>query len=97
MCRSIYLLFGSAEYTAADFFQTSLMFSCVSCVSQMVLIPPHEIAKCAIASGRPAFMGGLSPAMYQLVVLACYAENVTNIEVDKISAPTKISLIFAKL
>jgi hypothetical protein len=94
MCRSIYLLFGSAESTAADFSQTSLMFSCVS---QMVLIPPHAIAKCALASVRPAFMGGLSPALYQLVVLACYAENVTNIEVDKISAPAKISLIFAKL
>ncbi len=63
----------------------------------MVLISPHAIAKCAVASGRPAFMGGLSPALYQLVVLACYAENVTNIEVNKISELVKISLIFAKL
>ncbi len=89
-----HLLTVSAESTAADFSQTSLMFSCAS---QMVLIPSHAIAKCAIASGRPAFMGGLSPALYQLVVLACYAENVTNIVVDKISAPAKISMIFAKL
>jgi hypothetical protein len=31
-----------------------------------------------------------------LFVAAGYAENVTNIGVDKISAPTKISLVFAK-
>jgi len=54
--------------------------------------------KCAVAAGRPALMGGLSPALcYRLTVLARYAENVTNIGVDKISAPAKISLIFAKL
>jgi hypothetical protein len=42
-------------------------------------------------------MGGLSPPLYQLVVLARHAENVTNIGVDKVSAPAKISLIFTKL
>jgi hypothetical protein len=42
-------------------------------------------------------MGGLSPALYQLVVPARHAENVTNIGVNKRKAPTKISLIFGKL
>jgi hypothetical protein len=87
------ILFGPAESTADDFSQTSLMFSYVS---QKVLIPPHAVTKCAVATGRPAFMGGLSPALYRLIVLARHAENVTNIDVDKISAPAKISLIFAK-
>jgi hypothetical protein len=58
--RIISFLFGSAESTAADFSQTSLM---ISYVSQKVLIPPHAVAKCGIASGRPAFMGGLSLAL----------------------------------
>ncbi len=34
----------------------------ISLVFQMVLIPLHAVAKCGIASGHPAFMGGLSPA-----------------------------------
>jgi hypothetical protein len=42
-------------------------------------------------------MGGLSPALFRLAVPARCAENVTNIGVDKILAPAKISLIFAKL
>jgi hypothetical protein len=42
-------------------------------------------------------MGGLSPALNRLVVPARHAENVTNIGVDKILTPAKISLIFAKL
>jgi hypothetical protein len=50
--------YGTAESAAADFSQTSLMFS------QKVLIPPHAVAKCAVAAGCPAFMGGLSPALY---------------------------------
>jgi hypothetical protein len=57
MRRSISLLFGLAESTAADFSQTSLM---ISYISQKVLIPPHAVAKCAFASGRPAFMRTLS-------------------------------------
>jgi hypothetical protein len=60
MRGSIFLVFGLAESTAADFSQTSLMFSYVS---QKVLIPPHAVTKCAVATGRPAFMGGLSPAL----------------------------------
>ncbi len=94
MRRSISLLFGSAESTAADFSQTSLM---ISYISQKVLIPPHAVAKCVVATGRPAFMGRLSPALYRLIVLARHAENVTNIGVDKILGPAKISLIFTKL
>ncbi len=68
-----------------------------SYVSQKVLIPPHAVAKGAVAAGHPAFMGGLSPALYQLIVPARHAENVTNSGADKILAPAKISLIFAKL
>jgi hypothetical protein len=64
--------------------------------SQKVLIPPRAVTKCAVAAGCPSFMGGLSPALYQLIVTALHAENITNINVDKISAPAKISLIFAK-
>jgi hypothetical protein len=68
-----------------------------SYVSQKVLIPPHAVTKCAVAAGRPAFMGELSPALYRLVVLAHHAEKVANIGVGNILAPAKISLIFAKL
>jgi hypothetical protein len=81
-----------AESTAADFSHTSLM---ISYAFQKVLIPPHAVAKCGVASGRPAFMGGLSPVLYRLVVPTLHAENVTNIGFDKISAPAKISMIFA--
>jgi hypothetical protein len=52
--------FSPAESAAADFLQTSLMFSYFS---QEVLIPPCAVTKCAVAAGRPAFMGGLSPAL----------------------------------
>jgi hypothetical protein len=72
-----------AESTAADFSQTLLK---ISYVSLMVLIPLNAVAKCGVASGRPAFMGGLSPALYQLVVPACHIENVTDFGADKISA-----------
>jgi hypothetical protein len=78
--RRIPLLFGSAESTAADFSQTSLK---ISFVFQVVLIPLHAVAKCGIASGRPAFMGGLSPALYRLNVPACHAET------SQILAPTE--------
>jgi hypothetical protein len=80
--RRIPLLFGSAESTAADFSQTSLK---ISYVSLMVLIPLHAVAKCGVASGRPAFMGGLSLVLYRLIVPAHHAENVTNFGTDKIS------------
>ncbi len=43
--------------------------------SLKVLIPPCAVAKCAVAAGRPAFMGRLSPALYQLVVAARHAEK----------------------
>jgi hypothetical protein len=76
--RSISLLFGPEESTAADFSQTSLMFSHVS---QKMLIPPHAVAKCAVATGGPTFMGRLSPALYRPIVLAHHAENVKNIDV----------------
>ncbi len=63
MRRSIFLLLGSAESTAADFSQTSLkisyvslmvLISCISqkvlisCVSQKVLTPVDAVAKCAV-------------------------------------------------
>jgi hypothetical protein len=81
--RRIHLLFGSAESTAADFSQTSMK---ISFVSQMVLIPLRAVAKCGVASGRPAFIGGLSPALYRLVVPARHAKNVTNFRAHKILA-----------
>ncbi len=59
--RRIPLLFGSAESTTADFSQTSLK---ISYISLMVLIPLHAVTKCGVASGRRAFMVGLSPAPY---------------------------------
>jgi hypothetical protein len=82
-CRRILLLFGSAESTAADFSQTSLK---ISYVSLMVLLSLHAVAKCGVASGRPAFMGGVSPVLYRLIVPARHAENVTNFGADKMSA-----------
>ena len=75
--------FGPAESTAADFSQTSLMFSYIS---QKVLIPPHAVAKCAAATCGPASKGGLSPTLYRLIVPAHHAENVTNFGIDKILA-----------
>jgi hypothetical protein len=81
--RRIPLLFGSAESTAADFSQTLLK---ISYVSLMVLLSLHAVAKCGVASSRPAFMGGLSPVLYRLFVQARHAENVTNFGADKISA-----------
>jgi hypothetical protein len=74
--------FGLAESAAADFSQTSLVFSYFSL---KVWIPPRAVTKCAVAAGHHAFMGGLSLALYWLIVPACHAENVTNIGVDKIS------------
>jgi hypothetical protein len=58
----------------------------ISYVSLMVMLFLHAVAKCGIASGRPAFMGGLSPLLYLLIVSACHAENITNFGADKISA-----------
>jgi hypothetical protein len=81
--RRIPLLFGSAESTAADFSQTSLK---ISYVSLMVLLSLPAVVKCGAASSRPAFMGGLSPVLYRLIVPARHAENVTNFSDNKISA-----------
>jgi hypothetical protein len=83
-----------AESTTADFSQTLLK---ISHVSLMVLIPLHAVAKCGVASGRLAFMGGFSTALYPLIVLARHAENVTNFGADKILAAGYISLLFLKL
>ncbi len=63
----------------------------------MVLIPLHAVAKCGVASVRPAFMGGLSPTLYRLIVPARHAENITNFGTDKILAFAENSLIFGKL
>jgi hypothetical protein len=65
----------------------------LSFVSQTVLlIPQHAVAKCGVACGRPAFMGGLSPALFQLLVPASQILAPT-----KYPRPPKISLILAKL
>jgi hypothetical protein len=61
------------------------------------LSSPRAVAKRAVAAGHPAFIDGLSPALYRLIVPARQTENVTNIGADKISTAAKISLIFAKL
>jgi hypothetical protein len=60
----------------------------MSYVSLMLLIPLHAVAKCGIASGRPAFMAGLSLALCRLIVPARHAENIKNFGANKISAPT---------
>jgi hypothetical protein len=62
----------------------------ISYLSQKVLIPPSVLLPLAA-------LLFLSPTLYRLVVPARHAENVTNIGVDKILAPAKISLIFVKL
>jgi hypothetical protein len=63
----------------------------ISYFSLKVLIPSHAVPKWGVASGCPAFMGGLSPAPFRLVVPASHAENVTNFGIDKILVPDKIS------
>jgi hypothetical protein len=79
--------FGPAKSAAADYSRTSLMFSYFSL---KMLYSPCSVTKCAVATGHPAFMGGLSPALYRLFVPAHYAENVTNIGVDKILTTAKL-------
>ncbi len=85
--------FGPAKSAAADFSQTSLMFSYFSL---KMLYSSCAVTKSAVAAGRPAFMGGLSLTLYGLICTGPPCRNVTNIGVDKISAPAKISLIFFK-
>jgi hypothetical protein len=82
--RRISFLLGLAESAAADFSQTQLKISCFSLL--MVLPSVHAVSKWGIASGCPAFMGGLSPVLYRLIVLSRHAENVQNFGADKISA-----------
>jgi hypothetical protein len=53
--RSISLLSWHSRVPVADFSQTSLMFS------QKVLIPPHAVAKCAVAAGCPALWADSLP------------------------------------
>jgi hypothetical protein len=48
-----------------DFSQTSLMFSYFSL---KMLCSPCTVTKCAVAAGRPAFIRGLSPALFQLAM-----------------------------
>ncbi len=65
--------------------------------SLMMLYSPRAVAKCAVATDRPALLADPLPHCTGLFVPARHAENITNIGVDKILAPAKISLIFAKL
>jgi hypothetical protein len=65
--------------------------------SLKMLSSSHAVTKYGVAAGRPAFMGGLSPALYRLIFTGPPCRNVTNIGVNKILAPAKIPLIFAKL
>ncbi len=57
------LLLGSAESAAVDFSQAPLMVSYFSLMK--VLMPVHVDVKWGKASLRPAFMGRLSPVLYQ--------------------------------
>jgi hypothetical protein len=84
--------FGLAKSAVAGFSQTSLMFSFLKMVSS-----PHAVTKCVVAADRPAFVGGLSPKLYRLICTGPPSRNITNIGVDKILVPAKISLIFTKL
>ncbi len=74
--RRISLLLGSAGSAAADFSQAPLMVSYFSLM--VMLLSVHAVVKWGIDSLCPAFMGGLSPVLYQLVVPARHAENVQN-------------------
>jgi hypothetical protein len=56
--------FGSSESAAADFSLTSPM---LSYFSLKMLCSPSAVTKCAVAAGRPAFMGRLSPTLYRLI------------------------------
>ncbi len=76
----ISLLLGSADSAAANFSQALLK---ISHFSLMVLLSVHAVVKWGIASSCPAFMGGLSPVLYRLVVPAHYAENVQNFGAEK--------------
>jgi hypothetical protein len=53
--------FGLAKSAVAGFSKTSLMFSFLKMLS-----PPYAVTKCDVATGRPAFKGRLSPALYPL-------------------------------
>jgi hypothetical protein len=55
----------------------------ISYVSQKVLIPSNAVPKCGVASGRPAFMGGLSPARTGLLYQSAMQKT------SQILAPTK--------
>jgi hypothetical protein len=72
--------FGPAKSAAADFSQTSLMFSYFSL---KMLCSPRAVTKCAVAAGPPAFMGGLSPHCTGLFVSACHAEMSKILELTK--------------
>jgi hypothetical protein len=85
--RRIPLLFGSAESTAADFSKTSLK---ISYVSWMVSLSLHAVAKCGVASGRPAFMGGLSPVLHRLIVQAAMLKTSQILAPTKYRCPPKI-------
>ncbi len=81
-CRRISLLLGSAESAAADFSQAPLKISYISLM--MVLLSVRSVVKWGIVSRCPTFLGGLSPVLNRLVVLARHAENVQNFGKDKI-------------
>jgi hypothetical protein len=60
-------LLGSAESASADFSQAPLMVSYFSLMK--VLLCSHVDVKLGKASLCPAFMGGLSPALYRPAML----------------------------
>ncbi len=64
--------FGVAKSALAGFSQTSLMFS-----SLKMLHPPHTVTKWLVEAGRPAFIGGLSPELNQVICTSLPCRNVT--------------------
>ncbi len=90
--EAFHYCFGPAKSAAADFSQTLLMFFFLEDV--VLSTCSHQVCCCR---WPPCFMGGLSPPLYWLICTGPPCRNITNVGVDTISTPAKISLIFAKL
>ena len=82
MRRSISLLFWPGKFRSSWLLPD---LADVLFLEDVVL--SHVVTKCGVAAGRPAFMGGLSPALYRLIDTGPPCRNVTNIGIDKTLAP----------
>ncbi len=90
--RSISLLFWPGKIRSSWLLPdlADVLFSWRCCASTC----SHQVCCCR---WPPCFMGGLSPPLYWLICTGPPCRNITNVGVDTISTPAKISLIFAKL